>query len=411
MIEVFYSKLDVWMSSDEFKKRMKEETKKKLLLDDFLKKFTLDFVKNMSIDDYVLGKKDHTTFCYYIEYSLEAYGATGGQTTAPQKYGIHWDKKNGKYSFGGKKVKKTRFGSNSTIIFQNIKNALISLIEDTYNGNYDGIVNSRLNPQFKNKISFLYSSNTQLPIYSEDDLNIILSALEIPYSLSSDRFYKRKKLYEFYLANEISALISPLLFMNFLYSNFGYRKLLRSKEKLPTIEKTLSIAFNLNLIDVELLSRNDDTDNTQKNTGSRKGSKYDPFIDEKKKITGKKAEQLVINYLNSHKRELCINGDVKAWCEEDDSKGYDISYFQTDGIQVYIEVKGVSYDIKERIMFEISSNQMRLMRKYPESYYIFFINDVDNPKTIKRILAKNIDIENFIPVKYRINVKSIESDS
>jgi hypothetical protein len=405
MLEVFYSRLDVWLSSDEFNKLVKEEYRQKELLNDFLTKFTLDFIKQMTIDDYILGKKNHSSFCYCVEYSLEGYGATGGRTTAPQKYGIHWDKEHKKYSFGGKKVKNSKFGFEPEIIFQNVRNSLISLIEDTSSKNYDGIVNNILNPQFKNKVSYLYSSDSQLPIYSKDDLNLILSALDIPFSLSSDRFFKRLKLYDFYVKNGINEKMSPLMFMNFIYSNYGYRKLLRSTEKLSADKKAFEMAQNLEIIDITLISKHEDSDGPAKESSNRKGSKYNPDSEEKKRITGKKAEQLVIDYLNTHKNELKIYGEIVAWCNDDDSKGYDISYKQTDGKDIYIEVKGVSQDINDRIMFEISSNQIKVMKKNPENYYIFFINNVEKATNIKRILAKNISLDNFEPVKFKVNTK------
>lgn len=408
MLKVFYSKLEVWMLSDEYKKYLKEEKKQTDSLNKFLNKFSLEFIRQMDIDDYVLGKDSQKrgTFCYYFEYVLGIYGATSGRTTAPQKYGIHWDNEQKKYSFGGKKVKNTKFGSDPSTIFENIKKSLISLINDTIANNQDGIIKNILNPQFKNKVSFLYSTNTQIPIYSDDDLNLILPALNIPFSVNADRFIKRQKLYNFYLDNGLNEIISPLMFMLFIYSYFGYRNLLRSKEKLTFNRKTSAFVKELELVDIILVEKEDTLDHVTSNIKRTKGKKYNPDNDEKKRITGKKAEQLVIEYLNTHKAELQIDGDIKAWCDEDDSKGYDISYKQLDGKEVFVEVKGVSSDVKNRIFFEISANQRKVMDENPENYYIFFISNVDSPTHIKRILAKNIKEDNFEPIKFRVNVKT-----
>lgn len=404
MLDTFYSKLESWLSSSNFKQSLKDEQQNKKLLNAFLEKFDIKKLNVMTIDEYVVGKENKHTFCYQIEYTLLGYGSIRGRPTAAQRYGIFWDGVRKDYSFGGKKVKKTRFGSDKDEIFNNIRSAIISLLDDIENNMTDNIIANPLSPQFKNKIGFLYNSTSQIPIYSDDDLNIILAAINIPFSISADRFVKRQKLYDFYKDNGLDEKFSPLLFMNFIYSDYGYLNLLRAENKVSLTEKEAASIKKIKLVDIrvieELKPKKSETART------RRIGKYNPETEERKRITGKKAEQIVIEYLNSHKDELKIDGEIVAWCDIDDGIGYDISYKQLDKKDVFIEVKSTIADRKDRIVFEISANQREIMNNHPDNYYIFFVNNVNNATEIKRILAKNINEKNYEPVKFRVNVKT-----
>lgn len=92
------------------------------------------------------------------------------------------------------------------------------MVDATKNNDYERIINNPLNPQFKNKINFLYDYDNQIPIYSNEDLNVILTLFEIPFDKNIDRIYKREKLFEFYKNNGYNQKVSPALFMLFIYS-------------------------------------------------------------------------------------------------------------------------------------------------------------------------------------------------
>lgn len=403
MLQSFYSKMESWFFSDEYKNQLKNEEQLKKELETFLQRFTLDFLENMQIDDYITGKEEKNTFCYFLEGNLEGYGTIGGQTTDPQQYGIHWDKKRGDYSFGGKKVKKTKFGHNKDEIFSNIKEELKALITATINNNEDEIIRNRLSPQFKNKVSFLYSNNTQVPIYSNDHLNIIFSLLQIPFSVTEDPFIKRKQLYGFYIESGLNKKMSPLMFMNFFYSKQGYRDLLKDSKTFSLMRDKTKKRKKITLIDIELSDENK-IDIGIKEKPKREGL-HNPFAEEKKRITGKKAEQIVIDYLKDHKKEFGIIGEIKEWCNSNDFKGYDISYEETGGKEIYIEVKGVAANVGNRIQFEMSYNERKVMKDNADHYYIFFVNDVFNAPKIKRILAKEINDDCYKPSKFSVSVK------
>ncbi len=400
-----FDKIDVWTSSSDYKYHLVKETQNQLYLSEFLKKFTIPFIQNMDIDDYVIGKENKFAFCPWLEKGLKDYGSISGHTTAYHKYVIYWDKENKQYSFGDKRTKRRKnFGDNKTDIFETIKKRIVDIIVSTKNKDYQEIAENPLNPQFKNKISFLYDSKNQLPIYSNDDLDILLAILNIPYDKRQDRIFKRVKLFDFYCQSGISKILSPYLFMNFLYGNYGYNKILRG-DKQPKIDKKAIKYYSLKDIKIQQTIAS----NTPSiNTGAYI---YEPAVEEVKRITGAKAEDIVIEYLEKHAKELDVHNLI-AWCrdgkQKDDSKGYDISYELSDGTKIMGEIKGTKFDLKHQVCFEMSANELNTMRANPDTYYVFFVNDVNNGKEIKRILAK--DIYGEIPTKYRINFTYKDKD-
>ena len=81
-----------------------------------------------------------------------------------------------------------------------------------------------------------------------------------------------------------------------------------------------------------------------------------------------------------------------------------ISYVQNDGTELYIEVKPTKTDLKNQLYFEMSANEFSVMKTHRDTYYIYFVNDVNKGKIIRRILAKDIYGEE--PIKYRVNFES-----
>ncbi len=351
----------------------------------------------MPIEVYVTGNGSKESFCYCVERKFKCYGDISGQTTAYQKFVIQWSNKYDNYIFGDHRTKNRRgFGRSIEEIYNNVRKEVVNLIDATNKKDYDRIIKNPLNPLFKNKISYLYNSINQIPIYSEDDLNTILTIFDIPFDTREDRFLKRKKLFEFYKSNELDSKISTYMFMQFLYGWYGYRTVLRISDK-PTIE--LQEIKKYKLVDVEIEKA---YSSIRTGNGTSKRIVYDYKNEESKRITGKKAQDIVKKYLIANKNKLGIT-KINCYCDgerQDDGRGYDISYVLIDGSEIYVEVKGTKIDWKNQVYFEMSANEYSVMKAHPNNYYIFFVNDVNRGNEIKRILAKDIYGEE--PVKYKV---------
>ena len=403
MLDDIISKLKAWKETEDYKWNVKQETKKKKSLEAFVSTFTEEKISSMNIDEYVTGKGNKFSFCNWVEQELECYGSISGRTTAFEKFVIYWNKKENKYSFGAKNWKNRKeFGSTIEEIFNNVKKALLDIVVSTKNHDYDKISANPLNPQFKNKISFLYDSKNQIPIYSDNDLNTILTIFGIPFDKNEDRFIKHQKLFNFYNNNLFNKMVTPYLFMAFIYNWSGYRSELRGDEKLIIDTKEIK---HYSLVDIQI---EDLILKEKKENETKRRFIYSPGSEESKRITGRKAEDIVLEYLNAHAKELDAN-NITAWCNgenQDDGKGYDISYKNSDGTEIFIEVKGTKADLEDKVIFEMSANEYNFMREHKETYYIFFVNNVNKATIIKRLLGKDIHCEE--PIKYKISFNSTE---
>ena len=156
------------------------------------------------------------------------------------------------------------------------------------------------------------------------------------------------------------------------------------------------------LIDVKVKSKS----KSAKSENETKGKiVYVPNFkaEEAKKITGAKGEDIVKEYLSEHKKELDINTirDFTKGEDQDDGKGYDYSYTTNDGKEIYVEVKSTKQELGDNILFYMSANEYYFMKAHEDNYYIFFIDNVYDAKTIKRISAK--DIGEGEPFKYKFS--------
>ncbi|MFA6796736.1 MAG: hypothetical protein WCR63_04130 [Bacilli bacterium] len=154
------------------------EKKCSKLLNEFKTKFPISSIGTIAIDQYVVGKKTNDSFCWWVENCLRDLGdIRGGQLTAFQRFGIYYDDEKHDYVFGGKKTKKTKFGETKDEVFHNVRNELVALMDAIVKKDYEGIISNKLNPLFKNKLTYLYDETMWIPIYGDGDLNILLSAL------------------------------------------------------------------------------------------------------------------------------------------------------------------------------------------------------------------------------------------
>lgn len=391
IIADFLEKYDTWQ--DKYNKKHFKQVEEKL--DEFLAKYPLSRIKTMDIDDYVVGK-GMNSFCWWVENKLDELGDIRPRMlTSYQKFGIDYDKKNHRYRFCSKTAQRNRFGSDSDEIFSNIRKELITLITASIDGDYDVVAKSKLNKLFCNKISYLYNRNAFLPIYSDTDLNIILTALKIPFNFNEDRAFKRKILFQFYKALNRDD-ITPLLFMVFIYNKAGYRNYLRSDE-------SKSLNSKIKAKDYKLIDISETSEIRVSQTSDKFGliDVENPETLMSKKLTGKKGEEIVKNYLLAHKKELGISKIYFAF-EENDYAHYDISYITSDGKTIYIEVKATKANRNNVVNFEMSDAEYKFLNENQNNYYVFYVNNVLNGDTIYRIPASKIIAK---PSKYKASFR------
>ena len=406
-IDDFLREYDIWYSNNkkDIEKQFNDDIK---LYEKFLSLFPKEKIKEMNIDEYVIGNKTNS-FCWWVEQNLSDLGdIRGGRLTAYSRFGIYFNKEINDYVFGSKKTKKTKFGDNKEEIFKNIIQKIAKLLDDLEKENYDELIKNELNPLFKNKLIYLYDPKNWIPIYGDNDLNFILEKLKIPYNNDDDRIIKRINLFVFFDSLNRSD-ITPLLFMKFIYSE--YKNLINDKEikQISKIPKNISVKC-IKLEDVSSIEKISSKLKVEKH-GQINPLNYREIII--KNIIGKTGEEIVEKYLKSKAGKLRLNIDenieIESPClgeNRDDHKHYDFAYYKKDtNKKIYIEVKSSKSNDKNNIAFFISSAEFEFAKENQDSHFIMYINNINDTNiTIKQIPFSAIK-DMCKPIKYEFKGK------
>ena len=107
--------LEYYKNKDFFGKRKITEEQAMQFRLEFISDFTIDKILDISIDNYVQGKKlkdtgktNKKTFCYRLEWGLPGFGSLGGVNT--RKFGIYYSSNDKKYVYNEKKLVLLRKG-------------------------------------------------------------------------------------------------------------------------------------------------------------------------------------------------------------------------------------------------------------------------------------------------------------
>jgi len=386
----------------EFKEEVnKLETERKK----FLSLFSETKLKNLNIEDFVIGKDSENSFCYWLENKLKGLGNIHGATAF--KFGIYYGKTKSdstmKYRFT------RRFGTNENEAFHNVKSAILSLLNSAKNDDLANIKENLLSPMFKGKILSTYFPDKFLNIFAKEHLDYFLDKLGISYSDSLDEIDKRNLLMQFKIKDSIMKNWSIYEFSKFLYEKFG--RPAREEEipeelkeymisKYPSLNKVKADFVDLTIN--EISEREEDRIKTtiSKKIDFDKENKINKKIGERGELVVLKKEKEYLEYIG--KKEL--SAQVRHVSKEDDSAGYDIISFDETGNKKYIEVKSTKQKVANA-NFLISSNEYNKARNLPNYYvYIVFEANTTNPKIYK--LKKPFDLPpnkiKITPISYRV---------
>ena len=189
----------------------------KELLDEFLNRWQIEDVENMTLQEYVsVGNKD--TFCQWVETKTRMLGSIKGMPSI--KFGIYErkdpNKKPKNYDNDNKYSWLRAYGNNKNEVFENVKKDVIEVIQLSEKGQFDKIDDIILPDLFKWKIAFLYSNERLIPIYKRDVLFLIAEY----FGLRTNRQTKISEIQEVMILNKPSNK-NVYDFMRELYDRFG----------------------------------------------------------------------------------------------------------------------------------------------------------------------------------------------
>lgn len=189
----------------------------KELLDEFLDRWTIENVQNLTLQEYVgLGNKD--TFCQWVETKTRMLGSIKGMTSI--KFGIYERKDQAKrpknYKNDNQYSWLQGYGDTRKVAFENTKREIIKIIQLAEVGKFSEIDNIILPDLFKWKVAFLYSNERLIPIYKRD----VLFKIANHFGLKTNRHTTISEIQNVMMLNK-PAHLNVYAFMRQLYDQFG----------------------------------------------------------------------------------------------------------------------------------------------------------------------------------------------
>jgi hypothetical protein len=258
---------------------------------------------------------------------------------------------------------KSKFGVNEKQAFNEVKKALLSLIEQGKQKNFKAIDENPLSQMFKAKILSLYFPELYLNICSSEYLNKISSGLLLPKGLFKSQY--QNLLLEEKLNNEITKNWSNPKFMLFLCAKFRDNNLdilCSTPIKKPSNKIKKMVDF-------------DEINANRHEIG--KISEEFAIQWERERLIGLGYEELVENIKDYR--------NIPAY-------GYDYLSFNSPNCERHIEVKSVGRDKQEECFrFYLSENE-KIISESDENYYFYLVFYGKDRTPYKLIVRKAKDL-------------------
>lgn len=308
----------------------------------FLRSYPLSQLKNITLDDYVIGKGT-ASFCACVEAKTKAWANMQGATA--NKFGIYFGKTKSdptmQYRFT------LKFGKTTNEAFDGVKEALLNLVKAGKSKSFNEIDENPLSQMFKAKILSLYFPELYLNVCSSEHLEQIALEMGVPEQQFVSKY--QHLLIEKKLASKITKDWSNPKFMSFLYAKFIHGDL--NTPPSATVKKPRKKSKRR--VNFEDIAANRDA-------------------------IGKASEEFAIEW---EKNRLIGLGyqDLAAKIEDRrdiPSYGYDYLSFSAPGHERYIEVKSVGRDRKEECFrFYLSENELSVSSSDESSsdYYFYLV--------------------------------------
>ncbi|MCM2621505.1 DUF3883 domain-containing protein [Alcaligenes faecalis] len=148
---------------------------------EFLKRFPLESLPSLKLNDYVIGNKATDTFCYWAEPGTDMWARIMGASAT--KFGIYFGKTNkdrtNRYRYTKKFAGDLPLEGEQVKVYKNVHAELLKLLEHGHALDFLSVDKNLLSPMFKAKILSLYFKDLYLPICSEDILRDVAQDIEL----------------------------------------------------------------------------------------------------------------------------------------------------------------------------------------------------------------------------------------
>jgi hypothetical protein len=364
----------------------------------------------MPIENYVIGK-GKKTFCRRLERELDGLGRILGSNAF--KFGVYYGRTKEDSQIIYRYSKK--WGVSPEDAYRNIHPVLIKLITDGKEGNIEGIVKSKISPNFKGKILSTYYPEKYLNIFSNDHLNYFLKFFDLDTEalIKSNTVLKKESLLKFKNEDEVMKNWSVDLFANFLYTEYPKRPIKKPQKTDKILEDYLEPEFPLNPVasEVELdIVPFITLPNQQLKNAIPSKTDFDKKNRVNKKL-GDRGEKIVKDFEQKRLKDFGrfdLAAKVERVSLKSDSFGFDILSYEKDGTERLIEVKATRAKAGDANFF-LTINELNTARTNA-NYFIYLVFDIlsKNPKIWNLnnpFNPENSDI-NISPINYKVSIKT-----
>lgn len=376
----------------------------------FAKQFSTKALSNLKVEDYVIGKGEHT-FCYKIERELDGLGRIIGATA--DKFGIYYGRTKHDSSI---KYRETKiWGNNSITAYNNIIPAIKKLIEAGAKNDIDTILQSRISPMFKGKILSVYYPDRFLNVFSDEHLKYFLKFydLDTKKTLRLDPVLKRETLLSFKNNDVVMKNWSTDLFSYFLYNVYPKRPIKKPTPTVNVLEDYGDFDFPFTSIAQEVkltILQNDLQGNIRSSLAKSGKTDYEKQSRVNKKL-GNRGEKIVVEFEKERLQKAGwpkLADAVDRVSLKSDALGYDILSFETNESKRYIEVKATRSKVGN-VNFFLTINELNTAKEL-DNYFVYVVYDIlsqtpkiwiiknpFNPKNSKIIIT---------PINFKVSIKT-----
>lgn len=186
------------------------------LLKGFNERFPKDSLKDMTLEDYCIGRGDENkdNFCFWLERQLKPLGYYFPGSS--RSYLLYWNKAEESYKVHGylKHQEQEEPSMLMTVLAGDLHNMV--------NNDNPSVMNGKLGESLILKILNSYYPEEYAPINSKSHIDNIISLFNIPCN-SQNVFERNKAIFKFYKEQTAGKNISSFGFMEILYSNFNIK--------------------------------------------------------------------------------------------------------------------------------------------------------------------------------------------
>lgn len=325
----------------------------------FLKKFPLDSLQRLTLEDYVVGHGT-ASFCNLVESGTRPWANIQGANSF--KFGIYYGREKRdptvRYRFAQK------YGSSPPDAFANVKRAIIELVQlgAARNPDFKAIDANPLSQMFKAKILSLYYPTRFLAVCSAEHLELLGEMLGFPPNLPKSHY--QHLLITAKASDMTTCAWSEPKFMAYLYKIYvGTETPIEPPIAKPREERHRRVDF----------------EELQKDRAE----------------IGRIAEEFAIEW---EKERLRGSGLKHLVSDIDDrrripSYGYDFRSFTSPDVERFIEVKSVA-KVEDGHRFFLSENEHEVSRsqKHCAGYYFYlvFFDGKRKPVELEPLLAERL---------------------